>query len=67
MPVSAPTKMSHSRLYLWTLNALLASDVLVLESELPVLLRVSVVLLVLLRVSDAEEVRGKGPGVYVIN
>ena len=59
--------MSHSRLCLWTFNASLATDVLVLESELPVLLLVIVVLLVLLGVSNADEVGGKSQGVYVID
>ena len=45
----------------------LTIDVLILESELPVLLRVSVVLLVLLRVSNADDVGGKDQGVYIIN
>ena len=59
--------MSHSRLGLWTFNASLATDVLVLDSEVSVQLSASVVLLVLLRVSDADEVGGKGQGVYKIN
>ena len=59
--------MRHSRLGLWTFNASLATDVLVLDSEVSVQLSASVVLLVLLRVSDADEVGGKGQGVYIIN
>ena len=59
-------RLGHSRLCLWTFNASLATDVLVLESKISVLLSTNVVLLVLLRVSDADEVGAKGQGVYVI-
>ena len=59
--------MSHSRLGLWTFNASLATDVLVLENKVSVQLSASVVLLVLLRVSDADEVGGKRQGVHIIN